>query len=131
MLKALRENGSPKPVFESDNDRTYFLVRLPLHPEFIKEAKERKRLATGQVTGQVATAVLQFCEHPRKASELQTLVGVKHRETFQDNYLKPLMAKGWLAMTIPDKPKSRLQRYQTTEEGKYWLHGATNRTPTA
>ena len=24
-------------------------------------------------------------------------------------------------MTIPDKPKSRLQRYQTTEEGKKWL----------
>jgi len=59
------------------------------------------------------------------------LIGVKHRETFQDNYLKPLMAKGWLAMTIPDKPQSRLQRYQATEEGKKWLLGATNRNPTS
>jgi hypothetical protein len=41
------------------------------------------------------------------------------------------MAKGWLAMTIPDKPKSRLQRYQTTGEGKKWLLGATNRNPTS
>jgi hypothetical protein len=47
------------------------------------------------------------------------------------NYLKPIMAKGWLAMTIPDKPQSRLQRYQTTEEGKKWLLGATNRNPTS
>ena len=81
-------------------------MRLRLHPAFVKEAEDKKR----QVTGQVATEVLLFCELPRKASEIQTLVGVKHRETFQDNYLKPLMAKGWLAMTIADKPKSRLQR---------------------
>ena len=139
MLKALLVNGSPQPVFESDDDRTYFLVRLPLHPEFIKEARERKLLATGQVTGQVAgqvtgqvaVKVLQFCEQARKANEIQLLIGVKHRETFQDNYLKPLMAKGWLAMTIPDKPQSRLQRYQTTDEGKKWLQGATNRNPTS
>jgi hypothetical protein len=39
------------------------------------------------------------------------------------------MAKGWLAMTIPDKPKSRLQRYQITEEGKKWLLGATKQSP--
>jgi ATP-dependent DNA helicase RecG len=125
MLKALRVNGSPKPVFESDNDRTFFLVRLPLHPEFIKEARGRKRLATGQVTGQVAVQILQFCEQPRKAGEIQSLVGVKHRQTFRENYLNALIGKGWLGRTIPDKPQSRLQSYQTTDEGKKWLQGAT------
>ena len=124
-------NGSPPPVFETDKSRTYFLVRLRLHPTFIKEAKARQRQATGQVTGQVAIEVLQFCEQPRKASEIQKLVGVKHRETFQNNYLKPLMAKSWLAMTIPDKPKSRLQLYQTTEEGEEVVTRTTNRTSTA
>ena len=128
MLKALRVNGSPKPVFASDNDRTFFLVRLPLHPEFIKEARERKRLATGQVTGQVAVQILRFCEQPRKAGEIQSLVGVKHRQTFHENYLNALIGKGWLGRTIPDKPQSRLQRYQTTDEGKKWLQGATNQT---
>ena len=134
MLKALRVNGSPKPVFESDDDRTYFLVRLPLHPKFIKEARERKRLATGQVTGQVtghvAVQILRFCEQPRKAGEIQALVGVKHRQTFRENYLNALIGKGWLGRTIPDKPQSRLQRYQATDEGKKWLQGATNRTST-
>jgi hypothetical protein len=79
------------------------------NPEFIKDARERKLLAIGQVTRQVAAKVLQFCEQARKANEIQLLIGVKHRETFQDNYLRPLMAKGWLAITIPSKPKSRLQ----------------------
>jgi ATP-dependent DNA helicase RecG len=99
-------------------EQTYFLVCLRLHPAFIQEAEERKRQTTGQVTRQVAILVLRFCEQPRKASEIQALVAVKHRETFQNNCLKPLMAKGWLAMTIPAKPQSRLQRYQTTQEGK-------------
>ena len=27
----MRENGSPAPVFESDDDRTWFLIRLPVH----------------------------------------------------------------------------------------------------
>ena len=131
MLEALRANGSPKPVFESDDDRTYFLVRLPLHPEFIKEARERKLLATGQVTGQVAVQILQFCEQPRKAGEIQALVGVKHRQTFRENYLNALIGKGWLGRTIPDKPQSRLQRYQTTDEGKKWLLGAIKRNSTS
>ncbi|MDE0448109.1 MAG: putative DNA binding domain-containing protein [Spirochaetaceae bacterium] len=31
ILRAMRENGSPPAVFESDDDRTWFLVRLPVH----------------------------------------------------------------------------------------------------
>jgi len=102
MLKAMQQNGSPPPVFETDEDRTFFLVRLPLHPHFIREAEQRKRQTTGQVAGQVTAGVLRSCQQPRKASEIQSLVGVKHRETFQDNYLKPLIAKGWSALTIPE-----------------------------
>jgi hypothetical protein len=37
-------NGSPPPVFEVDKTRSYFLVRLRLHPTFVKEAKEPVRL---------------------------------------------------------------------------------------
>jgi predicted HTH transcriptional regulator len=51
--------------------------------QLIKEAKERKRLATGQVTGQVVAQILQFCEQPRKAGEIHALVSVKHRQTFR------------------------------------------------
>jgi len=66
-----------------------------------------------------------------KAGEIQALVGVKHRQTFRENYLIALIGKGWLGRTIPDKPQSRLQRYQPTDEGKKWLQSATNQTQIA
>ena len=34
ILRAMRVNGSPPPRFETDDDRTWFRVRLPAHPSF-------------------------------------------------------------------------------------------------
>jgi hypothetical protein len=91
--------------------------------------RKRKLLATGQVTGQVAVQILRFCEQPRKTGEIQSLAGVKHRQTFRKNYLNAMIGNGWLGRTIPDKPQSRLRHYQTTEAGKMWLLDATHRNP--
>ena len=46
ILRAMRGNGSPTPVFESDEDRTWFRVRLPVHEQVGLEA-------SGQDTDQV------------------------------------------------------------------------------
>ena len=88
-------------------------------------------LSARQVAGQVAIQVLRFCEQPRKASEIQALVGLKHRQTFRENYLNAFIAKGWLERTISDKPKSRLQRYRTTEERKKWAQESADPRPVA
>jgi len=72
---------------------------------------------TGQVTGQVVVQVLNFSSTPRKGSEIQKHLGLKHRETFVNNYLTPLLASGWVERTLPEKPKSRFQKYQTTAKG--------------
>lgn len=41
----------------------------------------------------------------------------KHRTKFRNRFITPLMAKGLIEMTIPDKPNSRLQRYKVTQKG--------------
>jgi hypothetical protein len=51
-------------------------------------------------------------------------LGLKHWKTFQANYLTPLIAMGVLERTIPDKPRSRLQRYRTTASGLLLLEKA-------
>jgi ATP-dependent DNA helicase RecG len=35
MIKEMLANGSPRPVFDTDEDRTFFLVTLPVHPQWI------------------------------------------------------------------------------------------------
>jgi ATP-dependent DNA helicase RecG len=83
---------------------------------------------TGQVTGQVIgqvdvwiIEVLSACLDPQKSTDIQQITGIKHRETFQRNYLDRLLNDGLLVRTIPDKPRSRLQAYKTTNKGKALL----------
>jgi ATP-dependent DNA helicase RecG len=33
IIKAMARNGSPAPEFETDEDRSYFLIQLPVHPK--------------------------------------------------------------------------------------------------
>ena len=37
ILRALKENGSPKPEFETDEDHSYFISRLFVHEEFLED----------------------------------------------------------------------------------------------
>lgn len=53
ILRAMRENGSPAPVFESDEDRTFFLVRLPVREKAGQEGARQETVHVAvQDTGQ-------------------------------------------------------------------------------
>ena len=40
ILDALEANGSPKPEFETDEDRSYFITRLFIHEKFVGVSNE-------------------------------------------------------------------------------------------
>ncbi|MCH6236660.1 RNA-binding domain-containing protein [Cognataquiflexum rubidum] len=42
IIRAMEENGSPKVVFDTDEDRSFFHVTIPIHPEFMESTKVRK-----------------------------------------------------------------------------------------
>lgn len=71
-----------------------------------------------QVTPQVIVQILRFCQEPRKVNEIQALLNLKDRKNFIRNYLRPLLTEELIALTIPNKPRSRLQRYIITEKGR-------------
>ena len=43
ILNALEANGSPKPEFETDEAHSYFISRLFIHEEFLKEIKKEPK----------------------------------------------------------------------------------------
>ena len=66
-----------------------------------------------QVSEQVVEQdeLVEFCKEPRTRNEMQIFCGIEGRKKFNEKYLKPLLTSGKLAMTIPDKPNSKNQKY--------------------
>ena len=57
VLKVMKENGSPPPEFETDDDRCYFLIRLPAHPK--AESDESARSGAKEKTSEKASGKLE------------------------------------------------------------------------
>ncbi len=51
IIRTMRENGSPEPLFETEDERITFLVRLPAHPD---TAMRHAMAPSGPGTDQVA-----------------------------------------------------------------------------
>lgn len=67
---------------------------------------------TMQAVGDSTVAdLIAYCREPRSRGEIQAFCGLIGRENFRLKYLKPLLDKGLLKMTIPEKPTSRNQKY--------------------
>ena len=107
----MRCSASPQPASETDDERSSFVVRLPVHP-----LARQKALTTAEVTAEV-DRLLRALEGHMSRADLQAALGLKHAEHFRQAYLLPALAQGWAEMTMPDRPKSRNQRYRLTASG--------------
>ena len=101
MRNAMKESGLPEPKFE--NRRNEFVVTF-----YNKEDPEKDAL-----TAEPAQDLLAFCHDPITRQEIAAFLGVKTVFYAMQHYVQPLITTGKLAMTIPEKPKSRNQKYYT------------------
>ncbi len=60
----------------------------------------------------IAKRILEFCVIPRNILEITELLELKEKKSAR-RHIKPLLEQGRLAMTIPDKPNSKNQKYIT------------------
>ena len=89
--------------------------------ETIESARKSAPPQVGQqVTPQVELLIktLYQANKPLNRRDLQAMLSLKDRESFRERYLKPALEARLIAMTIPDKPNSRLQQYRLTESGR-------------
>lgn len=62
-------------------------------------------------------SILKFCKDSQILLELLKLMHLKDRTKFRKKYLYPLLEFGAIQLTVPDKPKSKNQKYRLTEKG--------------
>jgi len=125
ILAASQSAGLPAPEFRYEHTGLWVVFRFASGGEARFRERQVAGQVTGQVTGQVAgqvetwvkRAVIACAAGALSSAELQAIIGIKHRETFQRNYLDRLLSEHWLERTIPDKPRSRLQKYRLAEAG--------------
>ena len=62
----------------------------------------------------VEDEIISFCTTAKSILEIAEYLGYKEKRSVR-KYLNPLIEKGRIAMTIPDKTNSRFQKYVTIQ----------------
>lgn len=105
VISAMKEYGLPAPVFESE--RGVFRVTL------YNGAEDRSQI---EVTGE-EEEILRFCVQPRSRADIEKLFKGRMSIAYvMTKYVHPLIEEGRIGLAIPDKPKSKNQRYFTVNK---------------
>ena len=72
---------------------------------------------TPEVTPEVAR-LLKVFQGEMTRSDIQGALGLKDEKHLREAYLRPALDAGLIEMTIPDKPRSPLQKYRLTTQGR-------------
>ncbi|HBQ64521.1 MAG TPA: hypothetical protein DD727_06295 [Clostridiales bacterium] len=97
MRHEMAANNLKPPIFESSHG----VFKVILYNEVLSN---RKDCITDE-------AILAFCAVPRSRRELAQEFGFSTPTYFLKNHVKPLIDQGKLALTLPDAPKSKKQKY--------------------
>lgn len=97
VISELKKAGMPTPVFI--DRRGVFKVIF-----YKKALAQNKDIDREQ-------EILDYCVTPRSREELAERFGFEAPTYFLKTYISPLLSEGKLKMTIPNKPKSKFQKY--------------------
>lgn len=114
-----RSDEEREPVFETDADRTSFLVCLPLRAA--PSEAEAPRAGTMSAPSQHKVEVLRMRQTEKGILELMQQAGRANRTKFRHQVLDPLLEAGFIERTVPAKPRSSLQKYRLTERWRSLL----------
>lgn len=107
MIEACRADGRPIPRWGMEAGGLRLVLPNPASTHQV----------TPEVTPEVK-ALLVHCKEPKSRKKLQDLLGLKDPDHFRLAFLQPALEAGLLEMTLPEKPKSRLQKYRATLLGR-------------
>lgn len=107
IRREMEAAGLPAPVFI--NRRNEFIV-IFYNKQQTEENDSEKEQNSGTDT------LLEFCRIPRTRREIADYLGINTVFYVMQHYVQSLLASGKLVMTIPEKPKGRIQKFVTKVE---------------
>lgn len=154
VFEQVAEAGLPEPVIEEVQDRVRVTIYVPSHapqhaaaahagarkarsvrePEDREQKPEKHTYSEHTYThsnddrhdGRYDVVMMQAAANG--PVHRNTLLEAADLRSLSQNYVRhvvPLLNRGLLAMTIPDKPRSKAQRYILTDEGHAYLRHLT------
>ena len=113
-----KENGNPEPTW-TVRDQSVITTFLPsvffatgMMPEEIKSSQEKQRTGSGSVEEEVINLLRNG---PLSKAEISQTLGHKGLSGGLKKIFQNLLSQGAISYTIPDKPKSKLQKYKLNE----------------
>ena len=129
IRSAMAQNGSPPAQFSTDEDRTHFLVELPVHPQM--EGFDKSILTDGGHDGghdAPPNPHRNRVLHPRSLTrkhrsrtEIADHLGLSNRSGHMYKSIDRLWSLGLVELTIPDKPQGTNQKMHITDPGRVRL----------
>lgn len=91
---------------------TFILEAIANTLDLAASGNETSDQVGDQVSDQVKTLLDALGRDTLTAVEIMVKLGLRHRATFRKNYLNPALAAQLIERTVPDKPRSRSQKYR-------------------
>ena len=108
MRREMKQHGLPEPVFE--NRRNEFVVTF-----FNSQVSEKSGEPVDIEPCCDAASLLEFCRTPRTRAEIKEFMNLGTFSYIYNRYIVQLVESGQMKLTLPDKPRSVKQRYQTVQ----------------
>lgn len=91
--------------------KAYDVINDKAQDEALYNKELNKIKAQDKAQDKIIGNIINYCQKEKTIFEIMNYVGFKNRTRFGRDYIKPLVKKGILKMTIPDKPTSKYQKY--------------------
>ena len=127
MVDAMKENGNDAPIFSTDDDRSYFLVMLPIHPVFLEKnsitentdiiiasaaANDNGKASRRKNKEEIRNLIIDALESGGNQSmnELASALGYAKLTNTVRNVINEMLEAGDVTYLYPDMPKNRNQK---------------------
>ena len=116
IIEKCESYGLRRPVFTQDEGFLAVLWR-PKKDNVDGERSQAIDHVTDHVTDHVKKLILTIRGDTKTRVEIMNSMGLKNRGNLRDNYIKPAVSDGYVAMLYPNAPKRTDQAYYLTEKG--------------